>query len=92
MTTQRIEIHKCDLCGTEIPANEYSPIGGAMLYLNHKSEKLTLSDGEEVDICKPCCIILSKAKNIGLITIDLSSALERLGFTKKGNDLWEKKG
>lgn len=77
------DIIVCDLCGSEIKDISSN---SAMIIYEHSYQKW-----KDKDICKPCCIIIDKARNIGLIEIDYDLLFEQSGFIKDG-DVWKSPG
>lgn len=78
---------KCDLCTREIygrgdvrvPAD--SPYCNAMVLYEDLFQRLPgKKEGETIDLCRGCCLILTKAVALGICAIDYQPLYEAAGI------------
>lgn len=84
MSIETVEVTKCDLCGEDLGKVESDKT--MCIILGHGlCQTWPLATGRIADICKSCCTILHKAKNLGIIDYD-KEALIQAHIEGRGDD------
>ncbi len=82
-------IHVCDLCGNKI--EHFNPNATDVLVMGEGSYQKLDINGIKVEICRPCCIILDKARHFKVVDLPQDRLMIQAGWVRE-DIYWVKEG